>query len=191
MSKYFDAEVLQEMNEARIRIFAEREIIYRKYKIDILDTDALSALSIYQIVKQYDSSYNVNFSRNGEDAKNRKGSVEQKAARVEGPLTKTGKLRKGAGQDAAFQFHAMGDIEHPQYIFTARNKDNLALVRIYDIGSVENCKIVNDHLQNEKEKYLKTGHKKRDIIMITEKFIQENIKFTKNLTIDGCNILKD
>jgi len=191
MSKYFDAEVLQEMNEARIRIFAEREIIYRKYKIDILDTDALSALSIYQIVKQYESSYNVSFSRNGEDAKDAKGTVEQKAARVEGPLTKTGKLRKGAGQDAAFQFHAMGDIEHPRYIFTARNKDDLALVRIYDIGSMENCKIVINRLQEEKEKYLKTGHKKRDIIMITEKFIQDNIKFTKEFTIDGCNIFKD
>ena len=65
MAKYLDSTALAEMNQARLQIFAIRAEIYRNYQVDVLDTDALSALSIHEIVSQYDSDYNINFSRNG------------------------------------------------------------------------------------------------------------------------------
>lgn len=195
MAKYFDKAYLQEMNEARKKIFAEREAIYKKYKIDILDTDALSALSIFEIVTQYDNDYNINFARNGEDAKSKGVLIEQKATRVDGAFTKTGKPRKNAGTDAAFQFHAMGDLDYPRYIFVARNKADLSIMRIYDISNEDNRKIVLDHLMNERNAWLERSKgdqakMKRDIIVLPEKVILEKIKFEQTV-IDGCTVFKD
>jgi len=196
MGKYFDSAALQEMNEVRKRIFAEREAIYKKYKVDVLDTDALSALSIYEIVVQYDSDYNINFARNGEDAQSKGVLIEQKATRVEGALTKTGKPRKNAGEDAAFQFHAMGDLDYPRYIFVARNKDDLSVIRIYDISNDANRKIVLDHLMGERNAWLDRSQgdqakMKRDIITLPEKVILEKLQLPTKLEIHGCVILKD
>lgn len=196
MAKYFSSDCLVEMNEIRKKIFAEREKIYKKYKIDILDTDALSALSIYEIVVQYDPDYNINFARNGEDAKSNGILIEQKATRVEGALTKTGKPRKNAGTDAAFQFHAMGDLDYPRYIFVARNKNDLSVMRIYDISENKNRKKVLDCLMSERQSWLdrsKGDQKKmkRDIIVLAEKFILDNIKFNSQQTINGCEVFKD
>ena len=39
MAKYLNPEVLKELDEYRKRIFADREAIYKKHKIDVLDTD--------------------------------------------------------------------------------------------------------------------------------------------------------
>lgn len=196
MAKYFDSASLKEMNDARQEIYKQRELIYQKYKIDLLDTDALSALSIYEIVNQYDPDFNINFARNGEDAKSNGVLIEQKATRVEGPLTKTGKPRKNAGVDAAFQFHAMGDIDHARYIFVARNKTDLSVVRIYDIGNPSNVQKVVGHLMAERNAWLaKTqgnqASMKRDIIVLPEQFILKNIKFGKPMTVNGCQVFKD
>jgi hypothetical protein len=196
MAKYFDTDALKEMGIVLKKIYAEREAIYRKYKVDLLDTDALSSLTIYDIVSQYDKDYNINFSRNGEDASSKGVLIEQKATRVDGALTKTGKPRKNAGSDASFLFHAMGDIDHPRYIFVARNKDDLAVVRLYDISSKANCKIVSKYLLGERDKWLAKGKKdkaqmKRDIISITEKYIKENLKLPTTLNILGCVVYKD
>lgn len=196
MAKYFDSKALQEMNEVRKRIFAEREQIYKKYKVDILDTDALSALSIYEIVSQYDTDYNINFARNGEDAQSKGVLIEQKATRVEGALTKTGKPRKNAGTDAAFQFHAMGDLDYPRYIFVARNKDDLSVMRIYDISDKDNRAKVLGCLMKERQAWLDRSKgdqtkMKRDIIVLPEKFVLENVNFNSQKTIDGCTVFKD
>jgi hypothetical protein len=196
MAKYFESKDLAVMNEVRKEIFALRQKIYKQYKIDILDTDALSALSIHEIVSQYDPDYNVNFSRNGEDAKSKDVLIENKATRVSGPLTKTGKQRKGAGADAAFQFHAMGDLDHQRYIFVARDKDDLSVVRLYDISSDANRKLVLDHLMGERNAWLERSKQdkklmKRDIIMLTEKFILDKLNLPTKLHINGCVILKD
>jgi hypothetical protein len=196
MAKYFDSASLKEMNDARQEIYKQRELIYQKYKIDLLDTDALSALSIYEIVNQYDPDFNINFARNGEDAKSNGVLIEQKATRVEGPLTKTGKPRKNAGVDAAFQFHAMGDIDHARYIFVARNKTDLSVVRIYDIGNPSNVQKVVGHLMAERNAWLaKTqgnqASMKRDIIVLPEQFILKNITFEKPMTVNGCQVFKD
>jgi hypothetical protein len=196
MGKYFNTADLAEMNLVRERIFAERTSIYQKYKIDILDTDALSALAIYQIVSQYDSDYNINFSRNNEDAKSKDILIEQKASRVDGPYTKTGKLRKNAGYDAVFQFHAMGDIEHRRYIFVSRNKEDLSLMRLYDIQETNNVEKVTNHLLNERNLWLERTKgdsklMKRDIITISEKYIRENLSFPLTKNIDGCEVFID
>jgi hypothetical protein len=196
MAKYFDSASLKEMNDARQEIYKQRELIYQKYKIDLLDTDALSALSIYEIVNQYDPDFNINFARNGEDAKSNGVLIEQKATRVEGPLTKTGKPRKNAGVDAAFQFHAMGDIDHARYIFVARNKSDLSVVRIYDISESSNVQKVVGHLMAERNAWLaKTqgnqASMKRDIIVLPEQFILDNITFGNTTTVNGCQVFKD
>lgn len=196
MAKYFDSASLKQMNDARLEIYKQREIIYRQFQIDLLDTDALSALSIYEIVSQYDPDFNINFARNGEDAKSNGILIEQKATRVEGPLTKTGKPRKNAGTDAAFQFHAMGDIEHARYIFVARDKNDLSVVRIYDISDPANAQQVISHLMSERNAWLaKTqgnqAKMKRDIIVLPESFILANITFKSTKTINGCQVMKD
>ena len=196
MAKYLDSAALTEMNEARLQIFAIRAEIYRNYQIDVLDTDALSALSIHEIVSQYDSDYNINFSRNGEDAISNGVLIEQKAARVAGALTKTGKPRKNADADAGFQFHAMGDIEHDRYIFVARKKDDLSVIRMYDISTKSNCQIIINHLKQERANWLAKGQKntaqmKRDIISISEKFIKEKLNLSAPTIISGCAVYKD
>jgi hypothetical protein len=186
--KYFNADQLVELNEARKRIFAEREQMFKKYRVDLLDTDSLSSLSIYEIVKQYDPDYNINFARNGEDAKSNGVLVEQKATKIESDFTKTGKPRKNAGTDAAFQFHANGDIVHPRYVLVARRKENLEIVRIYDVCSDAACKTVQAHLIAERDKWRAKGmDQKRDVILLPEKLLL-SLPVTKNLSIDGVGI---
>lgn len=196
MAKYFDTTSLAVMNQARLRIFAERAAIWKQYQVDILDTDALSALSIFEIVCQYDPNYNINFSRNGEDAKSNGMLIEQKASKVKGHLTGTGKPRKGADSDAAFQFHAMGDLDYPRYIFVARNQDDLTILRIYDIAQPYNRSLILNHLMAERQAWLvrsqaNLAKMKRDIIILPEKFILSQIKLDKPVTIDKCRVFRD
>lgn len=196
MPTYLDNNIINEMNEARKEIFKIRADIYKKHKIDLLDTDALSALSIYEIVNQYDPDYNINLARNGEDAKSKNTLIEQKACRVEGPLTKTGKTRKNAGSDGCFLFHAMGDIKHSRYLFVARNKDTLTIERIYDIGSSENCEKIYQKLLSLRNEWLQKGlvdqnKMKRDVISINETFLLGLFPKPNYLTIDNVKILKD
>ncbi len=196
MSKYFDKQILDVLIKASKEIVKIRNKVANSADVDILDTDAISSLFIYEIVSQYDPDYNINFSRNGEDAKSNGILIEQKATRVEGPLTKTGKPRKGAGEDAAFQFHAMGDLDYPRYIFVARNRKDLSIVRIYDISKSKNRKIVLKHLTRERNSWLERSNAdkrlmKRDIITLPEKFILANLDLPTKLEINGCVILKD
>ena len=196
MAKYFDKKTLSILANASKEIVAIRNRIAKETSVDILDTDAISSLFIYEIVSQYDSDYNINFARNGEDAKSNGVLIEQKATRVNGPLTKTGKPRKGAGLDACFQFHAMGDLDYPRYIFVARDKEDLSIRRIYDISDKENKEKVLNHLLSERDAWLdrcKIDKRlmKRDIITLPETFILEKLTLTNKLLIDGCVILKD
>ena len=68
MAKYLEPQVLTQLDEYRRKIFELRQQAYQLTNIDVLDNDTLSALSIYEIVRQYDPDYNINFARNGEDA---------------------------------------------------------------------------------------------------------------------------
>ena len=196
MPKYFDKQTLSTLTQASKEIVAIRNRIARLTTVDILDTDAISALFIYEIVSQYDPDHNINFSRNDEDAKSNDILIEYKSTRVQGPLTKTGRLRKGAGQDASFQFHAMGDLDHSRYIFVAKDKDDLSIVRLYDISSSSNRKLVLDHLTGERDTWLERANQdkklmKRDIIVLPEKFILDKLDLPHKLEINGCVILKD
>jgi hypothetical protein len=193
-AKYLDKVSIQEMNEIRKQIFALRESMYKKHKIDILDTDALSSLSIYEIVTEYDPDFNINFARNGEDAKSKGTLIESKATRVEGEFTKTGKPRKNAGTDAAFQFHAMGDLASDRYLFVARSKEDLSILRIYDIANPENRQVVLDHLMQERTNWLIRSNgdqakMKRDIIVLPEKLLLEKLNVKERKNIKGCDIV--
>lgn len=196
MGKYFDKSTLDYLIKASKDIVAIRNQVRKQTGIDILDTDAISSTFIYEIVKQYDPNYNVNFARNGEDAISNGILIEQKATRVTGMLTPTGRARKGAGEDASFQFHAMGDLDYPRYIFAARDKDTLEVLRIYDIQSEKNRQVVLNHLIAERDAWLERGKAdqklmKRDIILLPEKFILSNLTLPNKLTINNCVILKD
>ena len=83
MAKYLEPQQVDELNEYRKKIVELRNEAYKKFKIDILDNDTMSALSIYEIVKQYDAEFNINFARNGEDAKSGDVLIEAKASRLE------------------------------------------------------------------------------------------------------------
>ena len=197
MAKYFSETELAKMDQFREQIYAIREKMFAEFGVDPLDTDSLSSLAIYKIVKKYDADFNVNFARNGEDAKSNGILIEQKACRVNpSQLTATGRNRTNFGTDAMFQFHAMGDLKHPRYILVARSETDLSILRIYDISSAANCKIVLDHLINENNAWLAKGKKneqdmKRDVITISEKMLLSNLSFTLKTEIDGCKVFKD
>jgi hypothetical protein len=196
MAKYFDHKTLEILAEGGKQIVEIRNRVAKKTSVDILDTDAISSLSIYEIVSQYDKDYNINFARNGEDAKSKDILIEQKATRVSGPLTKTGRLKKGAGTDAAFQFHAMGDLDYPRYIFVARDKDDLSVKRIYDISENSNRQKVLNHLLSERNLWLERGKldpkaMKRDVILLPEIFILNNLTFKDKMIISNCIVHKD
>ena len=189
MAKYLEPAVLKELDEYRKRIFADREEIYRKHKIDVLDTDTLSSLSVYEIVIQYDSDYNINFARNGEDAKSRDVLIEQKCSRVEK------RKRLGTYPDALYQFHAMGDLIYPRYILVSRDKATLALVKLYDISQLENVKLVQDYLMGERRSWedrcaVDKKYMKRDVIGIPESVLTENLVVTEKLIIDNCTVVR-
>ena len=196
MSKYLNQPTVQTLCEASHEIVAIRNRVMQQTGIDILDTDAISSAYMYEVVSQYDPNYNVNWARNGEDACSDSVLIEQKAAKVPGPLTKTGRQRKGAGSDAAFQFHAHGTLEYPRYILAARHKDTLQILRIYDIQTVENRQTILTHLLRERDLYdqrclADVTKKKRDPIFLTEKFIQQHCNFVQSMDIQGCVIRKD
>jgi hypothetical protein len=175
MAKYLAPSVLAQLDECRKQIFALREAAYKLTGIDVLDNDTLSALSIYEIVRQYDLEYNINFARNGEDAMSVINDlivlIEQKAARIS-RYKKTGLYKQ-----AAFQFHAMGNLEYDRYIFASRDEATLSLIRIYDISQPENCLQVQAHLLAEREaweaKNIELGKtQKRDVIVLPEALLQ-------------------
>lgn len=187
MANYLKPDVLAQLDEYRRKIFALREEAYKLTKIDVLDNDTLSALSIYEIVRQYDADYNINFARNGEDAKSAGVDIEMKASRIER------KKRSGLYGLAGFQFHAMGNIEYNRYIFVTRDKATLSLIRIYDISNAENCLQVQAHLLAEREAWLARGRKdqakmKHDVIQLPETLLQK-FETTKS-TIDGVEVVR-
>ena len=191
MANYLESQTLAQLDEYRRKIFALREEAYKLTNIDVLDNDTLSALSIYEIVRQYDPNYNINFARNGEDAKSLIGEVEQKiemkASRIER------KKRSGLYGLAGFQFHAMGNIEYSRYILVTRDKATLSLIRIYDISGAENCLQIQAHLLAEREAWLARGRKdqakmKHDVIQLPEALLQ---RFTATKTvIDGVEVVR-
>lgn len=188
MAKYLDPDTLAELDKVRKQIFALRSEAYSKFKIDVLDNDTLSALSIYEIVKDYDPDYNINFARNGEDAVSAGVKIEQKCSRIER------KKRSNEYPAAQFQFHAMGDLVYPRYILVTRDKDNLQPVRVYDISNEYNLGLVQQHLLEQRRLWLEKGRMderkmKRDVITISEGVLA-GLKGCVRTVINGCEVLR-
>jgi hypothetical protein len=187
MANYLQQDKLAQLDEYRRKIFTLRKEAYSLTGIDVLDNDTLSALSIYEIVRQYDINYNINFSRNGEDAKSLEVNIEQKASRVER------KKRSGLYALAGFQFHAMGNLDYNRYIFVTRDKATLDLIKIYDVAQSEHCLQIQTHLRAEREAWLDRGRKdqtkmKHDVILLPEKLLQ-TFNSTKSI-IDGVEVIR-
>jgi hypothetical protein len=191
VAKYLKPETLAQLDEYRRKIFALREEAYQLTNIDVLDNDTLSALSIYEIVRQYDPDYNINFARNGEDAmsviNNLIVLIEQKASKIS-RYKKTGLYKL-----AAFQFHAMGNLEYDRYIFAARDEATLSLIRIYDISDPVHCLQVQAHLLAERAtweaKNIELGKtQKRDVIVLPEALLQQFAATTT--VIDGVEVVR-
>ena len=184
MAKYLEDTSIKELNEYRQKIYEIRKEAFSKFGIDVLDTDTLSSLSIHEVVSQYDPDYNINFSRNGEDAKSNNVLVEQKCSKI-----------KKSTNSASFMFHAMGDLAHDRYVFVIRREEDLKLLRIYDIGTPSNVKLVQDQLFAQRKDWLAKGKldeskMKRDVITITEKFLLENLKKTTTSSINDCAVVR-
>jgi hypothetical protein len=189
MANYLEQSTLKELDEYRKKIFALREEAFKKYKIDVLDNDTLSALSIYEIVEQYDPEYNINFSRNGEDGKSGEVLIEQKATRIKK------KKKTGVYGSAAFQFHAMGNLEYDRYIFATRDEVTLDIVRIYDISDKKNAKLVQQHLLGERKKWedknKELGYtQKRDVILMPEDTLISGLKKATKQVINNVEVIK-
>ena len=187
MAKYLEPQTLSQLDEYRRKIFELRQEAYALTGIDVLDNDTLSALSIYEIVRQYDPDYNINFARNGEDAKSQGVDIEMKASRIER------KKRSGVYGLAGFQFHAMGNIDYRRYILVTRDKATLALIRIYDIAAPELCLQIQTHLLAEREAWLARGRKdqakmKHDVIQLPEALLQ-TFEATTSM-IDGVEVVR-
>ena len=189
MSKYLDKSSLTELNEYRKKIFALREEAYRKFEIDVLDNDTLSALSMHEVIEHYDSDYNINFSRNGEDGKSNGVLIEQKATKVK-KYKKSGLYKNGA-----FMFHAQGNIEYDRYIFGTRDEVTLDLIRIYDISDPANVLLVQNHLLAQRaaweDKNKKLGYtQKRDAITLPEVLLINNLVNNTQQIINNCEVVK-
>ena len=172
-----------------------RNAILERYNFDVLDSgDAISNIQAWDIISQYDTEFEPNFHRNGVDAKD--GS-EMKSTRVHVPsVTKTGRPSKADKFNAAWTLHAVSDYSH-RWIWIARDRKTSEIVRIYDISDSKSVGIIVNHLEEQRQKYLRkyTTDKadvtkiKNDRIGISEKFIRANIPFTTS-KINNCEVMK-
>ena len=179
--RYLDRQSVQALIEYRNRIFAEHKAAYDQFQIDILANDTLSALSIWEIVNQYDPDYNTNFHRNGEDAKSNGILIEQKCATIS-PAKKKGTIGK-----AGFQFHAQGKLEYDRYIFAVRRKDDLTIVRIWDVSSAQGIALVQGCLEQQRQRWIGRGKPNHDAIMVHEKDLI-GLPVARTQILNGCLI---
>lgn len=182
MSIYFDKATIQDLIKFRDQIFDLAEQAYQKHGLDILANDTLNALSIHEIVTQYDNEYNTNFHRNEEDAKSGNTLIENKCSTVK--PNKKGNIGK-----SGWQFHAQGKLNYDRYIFAVRRKDNLKIVRLYDISSEQSTKAVQTCLNDLKQKWIDKGKPNHDAIVVPEKLLLEQTVIEKK-HINGCEVIK-
>ena len=185
MAKYIEKSKIENLIEVRNSIFKERSKAWADIGIDLFDNDTLSSLSIYEVVTQYDPDFNINFSRNGEDAVSNGVNIENKCHTI--APNKQGIIGK-----AAFQFHAMGDLEYPRYVLAVRRKDNLKLVRMYDISADENVSSIQQHLLSLRAAWLAKGTKdnskmKYDVITLPESLL-ESFSFKETKLVNDCQV---
>lgn len=182
MGIYLEEKTIQDLIEFRNKIFALAEEAMKQHGIDILANDTLNALSIHEIVKQYDPNYNTNFHRNDEDARSGNVLIENKCATKE-------PNKKGIIGYSGWQFHAQGKLNYDRYIFAIRRKDNLKIVRLYDITSEQATTAVQSCLAELKQKWIDKGKPNHDAIAVPEKLLA-NIKPIETVIINDCTVIK-
>jgi hypothetical protein len=185
MAKYIEKSQIEYLIGVRDRVFPERNQAREATGIDVLDNDTLSSLSVYEIVTQYDADFNINFARNGEDGISNGVITEHKCSNIQ-------PSKKGVVGLGAFQFHAMGKLDYPRYILTARRKDNLQLVRMYDFSDPANTKRIVDHLMAQRESWLAAGRidpnkMKRDVITLPETLLAQ-MPTRETRVINNCTV---
>lgn len=178
---YLPTHSIQDLIKLRDQIFAIHNSAWNSYTIDLLANDTLNALSIWEIVSQYDQDYNINFHRNGEDAMSNGVSIEQKCASKEPSKT------KGTVGKVGFQFHAQGKLDYDRYVFAVRRKDNLKLVRLWDISSADAIALVQTVLQAKKQNWINRGKPNHDAILVEEKELM-TLAVNDYRIIDGCEV---
>ena len=178
---YFDKTAIDSLIDFRDKIFKLAQEAYQAHGIDILANDTLNALSIHEIVSSYDANYNTNFHRNNEDAKSGNTLIENKC-------TTKAPSKKGVIGNGGWQFHAQGKLNYSRYIFAIRRKDNLKIVRLYDISSPDAIVAVQQCLEEQKQKWINKGKPNHDAIMVPEKLFV-NFDTTTEI-ISGCKVIK-
>ena len=180
--KYLSTAAIQDLIQTRDRIFAEHHTVWQQHQIDILANDTLSSLSIWEIVSEYDPNYNTNFHRNGEDAMSGGIAIEQKCATVK-------PAKKGTVGRAGFQFHAQGKLEYERYIFAVRRKDNLKIVRLWDVSSPAGIQLVQTCLQDKKQNWIDRGKPNHDAILVEEKNLM-TLLVQQHHSINDCQVYR-
>ena len=182
MAIYLNESAIQTLAKYRDQIFTIAKRAQKNRGIDILANDTLSALSIHEIVKTYDPNYNTNFHRNDEDAKSGDILIENKCSTKE-------PNKKGIVGNSGWQFHAQGKLNYDRYIFAIRRKDNLKIVRLYDITSKHAITVVQTLLAELKQKWIDKGKPNHDAITVPEKILTD-INPIKTITINGCIVIR-
>lgn len=182
MAIYLDQDKIADLIGYRDQIFKIAQEVYAKHEIDILANDTLNALSIHEIVSEYDADYNTNFHRNEEDAKSNNVLIENKCATAK-------PTKKGTIGNSGWQFHAQGKLNYDRYIFAVRRKDNLQIVRLYDISGSVSTAAVQSCLAELKQRWIDRGKPNHDAVVVPEKLLLEQPVISRT-QIKGCEVIK-
>jgi len=188
MATYLDNDTINDMTSLMERLIPIRTEGMEKHGIDITENDTLSNMTILKVVKSYDSSFDLNFGRNGEDAK--ADGIDDFELKSN---TSVPRKRCGTYPSASWAFHAMGKLKHDAYMFILRNKKTSSPKKLWDIRNKTSIAIIeNELLRLSDEWYEVTKMKKTsyDVIRLTEIFIFNNIEFTREI-INGVEVFKD
>lgn len=181
MPIYLPKDSIRDLIDYRNRIFQEHQTVFKKHNIDILSNDILSSLSMWEIISQYDPDYEPNFHRNGEDGRSRSVLIERKCA------TKMPTL-KGTVGNSGWQFHAQETDKSSRYIFAVRRKDNLNIVRIYDISTANGLAVVKKCLDQGRQKWIDKGKPNHDAVVVPETLLK-TLRPVKIEIIDQCTVI--
>ena len=179
------------IREAVNKIVIQRNTVYEKTGIDILDTDNMKSSQVQFIVEQYDQCFQTNWKRNGIDAISKKDRIEVKNA----SLPNLFKKRTGEKHLTGWQFHALHHDDYNRFIGVVWDKKNHIIDRLYDIKDQNNLDTIKSFLQKQtdiwREKVNQDPNKAiRDVIVLDESLVQ---KFSNlnTLVLKKVNIFKD
>lgn len=179
---YLDKDQIQELVNFKNMILEHRNNAYKKCKVDILSNDILSSLSMYDIIFEYDKDYNPNFHRNGADGKSKDVLIERKCA-------KANVSKKGLVKDTGWIFHAQETKKATRYIFGVRNAETLDIVKIYDIDNTKVIEIIDQCLEDQRQKWIAKGKPNHDGIIVKEKLLA-TLEPKQVLSIKNCKVYK-